>query len=442
MKKSDNFADKHRGGSRAGRQGLGTLLVVLFVALFATKQVMADTWGQQVAQFIGPIDDVVAEGQSLFVSEITDSSSDRIYLPFTKRIHSVMLRSLGRKGIRLVSDPVDADVYLFTNYFRTQEGLSLQTRLVDQEGDERSNSVTTIASELLPQSWDRRTLKDIAYEIAGKLDRKLYGQRFNTVLMDLSGGESESEGFISDFTITMNDYMREELNKLPPIAIRQAADGTTRSHRLKGKFMVTGNTVRLNYSLVRDEDGHMVTVVSTQFPLLSVPQGMKMYPENRYQVADSFDEKGGLVERIPLAVWVNHEDAVYKDGDRLEVSVRPDVDAYVRIFYVQSDGMVCQIQPSSPGESSFLEAGVVYTVGGKDDDVELIVSDTTTGQETIKVFASTTPIEERHLSSSFIESVNFSCMNGDYRMLKDMMTRGLKMKRRIQPVDEIQILVK
>jgi len=70
------------------------------------------------------------------------------------------------------------------------------------------------------------------------------------------------------------------------------------------------------------------------------------------------------------------------------------------------------------------------------------VSDTTTGQETIKVFASTTPVEERHLPSSFIASVNFSCMNGDYRMLKDMLTRGLKMKRRIQPVDEIQILVK
>jgi len=85
---------------------------------------------------------------------------------------------------------------------------------------------------------------------------------------------------------------------------------------------------------------------------------------------------------------------------------------------------------------------VVYTIGGEEDDVELIVSDTTTGQETIKVFASTTPVEERHLPSSFIESVNFSCMNGDYGMLKSMMTRGLNMKRNIRPVDEVKILVK
>lgn len=437
-----HFNDLLKRYMRASRQGLGSLLVVLCISLFAVQQAMAETWGQRVGQFIGPLDDVVAEGQSLFVSEVTDSSSDRIYLPFTKRIHNSMLRSLVNRDTRLVADSVDADVYLLTHYLRIPEGLSLQTRLVDQEGVELSSNAITIATRLLPQSWDKRTLKDVAYEIAGKLDRELYGQRLNTVLIGLSGGKSKSEEFISDFTITMNDYMREELNKIPSIIIRQAADGVSRSHRLQGKFMVIGNTVRLNYSLVRDEDGHIVTVVSTQFPLLSVPQGMKMYPENRYQVADSFDEKGGVVERIPLAVWVNHEDAVYRDGDRLEVSVRPGVDAYVRIFYVQSDGMVCQIQPSSPGESSFLEAGVVYTIGGKDDDVELIVSDTTTGQETIKVFASTTPVEERHLPSSFIESVNFSCMNGDYGMLKSMMTRGLNMKRNIRPVDEVKILVK
>ncbi len=169
---------------------------------------------------------------------------------------------------------------------------------------------------------------------------------------------------------------------------------------------------------------------------------MSIYPSNKNIVKDTFDKINASREKIPVDIWVNHANGVYRDGDRLEVSIRPNVDAYIRTFYVMSDGVICQIQPSSVGDAGFLTAGVVHTIGSKDDVVELIITDDTIGQEVIKVFASLTPIEERFLSTKYIEGVDYACIEGGYRSLKSGMTRGLKMKRSIHPVNEIEILVK
>jgi hypothetical protein len=401
----------------------------------------APPWIQQLNELGNSIANTKVATKSVYVDEIIDDSSYH-YLPFTKKIRGELIRALQKSGVNVTSNPAVAEAYLYTNYYLSREALSLESRVKDTKGNQLSSGSVMINHNLLPKSWDRRTLRNVVHEIAGKLDRELYGQRIDTVLRGLTGGELDSDEFISDFTIIMNDYMRDELNKVPSVMVREAADSTRRSHRLKGKFKVVGERVYLNYSLVKEMDSQLVTTASTQFSIRAIPQGMTIYPENRNQVAGSFDEKKGVTEQIPIVVWVNHKDALYKNDDRLEVSVRPDVDAYVRVFYVQSDGMVCQIQPSSPRESSLLQAGMVYVIGGKDDDIELIITDSTTGQESIKVFASATPVDEADLPISFIESVNFSCMSSDYRTLKNMMTRGLKMNRTIQPMKEIQLLIR
>jgi hypothetical protein len=295
---------------------------------------------------------------------------------------------------------------------------------------------------VLPKSWNKRTLKNISYEIAGKIDEKLAGQTLNILLVGLSGGESKSESFISDFTVAMNRYMTEELNSLPTIVIKKGSDDTKYLYKLKGKFRVDGNKIHLNYVLTKHSNQSIVATASTEFTMDSITDGMSIYPSNKNIVKDTFDKINASREKIPVDIWVNHANGVYRDGDRLEVSIRPNVDAYIRTFYVMSDGVICQIQPSSVGDAGFLTAGVVHTIGSKDDDVELIITDDTTGQESIKVFASLTPIEERFLPTKYIEGVDYACMEGGYRSLKSGMTRGLKMKRSIHPVNEIEILVK
>ena len=215
---------------------------------------------------------------------------------------------------------------------------------------------------MLPKSWNKRTLKNISYEIAGKIDEKLAGQTLNILLVGLSGGESKSESFISDFTVAMNRYMTEELNSLPTIVIKKGSDDTKYLYKLKGKFRVDGNKIHLNYVLSKHSNQSIVATASTEFTMDSITDGMSIYPSNKNIVKDTFDKSNASREKIPVDIWVNHANGVYRDGDRLEVSIRPNVDAYIRTFYVMSDGVICQIQPSSVGDAGFLTAGVVHTI--------------------------------------------------------------------------------
>ena len=323
------------------------------------------------------------------------------------------------------------------------EGLSLHASVASKMGKQFPGGSILLESKILPKSWNTRTLKDVAYEISGKLDRhnKIFGQTINTTMAGLSGGISEDESFISDFTVAMNEYMTEELNTLASITIKKDSRNQQQPYKLKGKFRINGNRVNLSYSLLKKVDGLVVAKVSTAFTMSSIPQGMSLYPDNKNAIKSAFDDVS-IDRKIPVDLWVNHENGIYKNDDRLEVFIRPNVDAYIRVFYVMSDGVICQIQPTSPKGSSFLPAGSVHTIGDKDDDVELIITNDTIGQEVIKVFASLTPIEERFLPTRYIEGVDYACTDDGYKGLKQGMTRALKMNRIIRPVNEIKILIK
>jgi hypothetical protein len=419
------------------------LFFISLTFILSTGVGATSTWNKEIDQFVSEIVSSELRDKKIYVTKIFDASQSPIYLPFTNQIYNRLISSLRKGGARVTSNLPSAKLYLNVSFYYSLEGLSLQGSVVDQEGLEVSSGSTMLMANTLPKAWNKRTLKNIAYEISGYIDEKIAGQRFNTILSGLSGGESKSEDFISDFTVVMNRYMIEELDNLPSILIKKGSDNFQRLYVLKGKFRVNGNKIHLSYILSKKSDGAIVATASTEFTMESIPQGMSIYPNNKSIVKSTFDGiDTSLREKIPVDVWVNHENSVYRDGDHLEVSVRSNVDAYIRAFYVMSDGVICQIQPTSPKDSGLLMAGVVYTIGSKDDDVELIITDDTTGQESIKVFASLTPIEERFLPTKYIEGVDYACMNGEYKRLKSEMTRGLKMKQSIHPVNEIKILVK
>jgi hypothetical protein len=419
------------------------VLILILLSVSLNTQVFAGTaWNQLVSNFANEFVTAEVQERRVFVYPISDLSKDQVYLPFADRIGSSIVSSLVTSGIQITNNPVDAELYLDIGFYRTPEGLSIQGSILNQDGIEIVSNSSMLTSEVLPKSWNKRTLKNISYEIAGKIDEKLAGQTLNILLVGLSGGESKSESFISDFTVAMNRYMTEELNSLPTIVIKKGSDDTKYLYKLKGKFRVDGNKIHLNYVLSKHSNQSIVATASTEFTMDSITDGMSIYPSNKNIVKDTFDKSNASREKIPVDIWVNHANGVYRDGDRLEVSIRPNVDAYIRTFYVMSDGVICQIQPSSVGDAGFLTAGVVHTIGSKDDVVELIITDDPIGQEVIKVFASLTPIEERFLPTKYIEGVDYACMEGGYKSLKSGMTRGLKMKRSIHPVNEIEILVK
>jgi hypothetical protein len=419
------------------------LIFILLVFSFSSGVSASSAWNNKISQLTNDIISVSSQKNTVYVSEVFDSSQDQIYLPFSNRIHASLSSSLIANGASVTNKYFDADFILTVNYTKSLEGLTLYASMTNKDGGKVSGGSILLASKILPENWNSRSLRNIAYEIAGKFDEKLLGQKINTVMSGLSGGESKSSDFISDFTVAMNEYMAEEFNALSSIAIKKDSRNSQNLYKIKGKFRVNGNKVSLSYKLLRKSDESIVAAASTEFTMDSIPQGMSMYPSNKNIAKNTFDDSSiNSSNRIPVDLWVNHTNGVYKDDDRLEVSIRPNVDAYIRVFYVMSDGVICQIQPTSIGDTGLLAAGVTHTIGSKDDDVELIITDDTIGQEVIKVFASLSPIEERFLPTKYIEGVDYACTDNGYKSLKSGMTRGLKMKRSIHPVNEIKILVK
>ncbi len=420
-------------------------LSVLSFPLYIQEAIAESGWEQEINEFAKEISTKIHKEHLLFVDIPQDASQEKIYLPFTKQIQFVLLESLRNQGVQVASAPIVSGVSLLTEFNLLPTGLRLHGRVIDSSGLELSSSTISIINDKLPSSWDERSLQTVAYEIAGKIEQSLLGQKLDTLMVGLSGGKAENDTFISDFTVIMNGYMRKELGDLPSIQLKRTPEDSHKIHQLKGKFRIVGDKVYLNYTLTRIEDGGVVAVASTQFPLSIVPHGMSMYPQNR-MIAHSFVDESNVDadKKIPVMVWVNHENAIYKDGDPLVVSIRPDIDAFVRVLYVQSDGGTCQIQPSLPGESSFLEGGKTYTIGGANDDVELIISDETKGQESIKVFASNIEILDRYLPTRFITGLNLSCIDGytNFKRKINERSRGLKVLRRMWPVSEVNLLVK
>lgn len=420
-------------------------IFILIYSIFAISlSVSASSeWTQKVDRLIINVFNANFKEKTIYVEKVFDSSQDHIYLPFSSQIDKHLISSIISNGALVTSNYLDANLVLTVSYIKSLDGLLLYGGLTNKVGAKISSNSILLESKILPKSWNSRSLKDIAYEVSGVFGEKLLGQKIDVVMSGLSGGETKDEDFISDFTVAMSEYMTEELNTLPSILIKKKSRHNEVPYIIKGKFRVNGDKISLNYQLLKRFGGVVVASVSTKFTMDSIPQGMLIYPSNRSVAKSAFDDSiSNLSNGIPVDLWINHANGVYKNNDRLEVSIRPNVDTYVRTFYVMSDGVICQIQPTSLKDSGFLTAGTVHTIGSENDDVELIITDDTIGQESIKVFASLTPIEERFLPTKYVEGVDYACTGDGYKSLKSGITRGLAMNQSTRPVNEIKILVK
>jgi hypothetical protein len=75
------------------------------------------------------------------------------------------------------------------------------------------------------------------------------------------------------------------------------------------------------------------------------------------------------------------------------------------------------------------------------DDIEMTITDSTLGQETIKVFTSLGQIDDKHLPKQFRAGQQLNCSVSDYNGLKRGLQRGLGLKYAVRPVSEVKIHV-
>ena len=424
---------------------LTVLLGLTFV--FPTSGFSSDwknTLTGAVSEIVGGVDGV----ETLYVSAPRDSASDRRYYPFMdKSVHRILVNSAQREGITIVDSPLDASHYLETEFGVRAKGLSLFFRLKPSDGTKASTSkILELEDGLLPEDWSKRTLRDIAYELASKLESALFGQQYRLIVGEFSGGQAETSGLVSEFSQLVRDDVREELGKLDMFDILSQESSDSADSKVIGRFRASGTEIIFRVMIFRHDDKRELANVSSRFSPRIVPDSVQIFPENKVIAEPTVDKPSntGVLEveetSIEVLLGVNHENRIYQAGDPLVIYLRPNKDLYARVYYVQSDGSICQILPYG-GSSGSLRGDRTYAIGDVGDDIEMIITDSTLGQETIKVFASLGQIDDSHLPHGFRAGQQLNCDVSDYGDLKERITRGLRLKYTVRPVAEVKILV-
>ena len=449
----------------AVRSAASVILILCLSALPFPGLAAEKNWQNLLEDSIVTLLTGLDRGAPVFVEAPVDASRENAYYAFANRLQPVIVSRILREGYHNVPSPLAAKLFLRTKFNVSGAGLTLVPSLVDAiSGAPVATTMVDLPASALPDSWNQRSLRDIAHELAAKLARArgvLFRFNVPVVIEKIVGGTASDDGFISEFGIAMQGYLREELghfSNLRPMSMSAGAVPGVKPYRLHGHYQVTGSDVILRLALL-DADGSLeVANVSSRFAVNRVPATLHLLPPNDQVAARSedsvLDARTTTVEsdttsepgqnnekpRTQLAIWTNKEDPVYFNDDTLVVYLKPEQDLYAKAYYVQSDGSVCEIFPIKGGDG-FLKGGEIRSIGDQNDLVELVISDETVGQEVVKVFTSSAPIDDRNIPKEFIDGPNVFCMEGDYGSLTAGLTRALKKRARVRPAAEFKILV-
>jgi hypothetical protein len=75
-----------------------------------------------------------------------------------------------------------------------------------------------------------------------------------------------------------------------------------------------------------------------------------------------------------IEVWTNRDD-VFRRGDKVKLYFRTDVDAYVTVFRIDTDGRVRVLFPANPFEDNYARGNQDYRVDPRDDGYTFRVDD-------------------------------------------------------------------
>jgi hypothetical protein len=403
----------------------------------------ANQWESDLKGMTTALMSPIEEGQSVFVSSARDRSPQALYYPFSRRIQEVISSgAINSKG-RLVDDSLSADYFIYPGFEVRSDAISLTLELISAaDGEMLAKKIGSLSRQNLPAGWDVRAPKDVAHELGMKLEKAIYPEKAKIVKGAMK--ITNKEGLISEFATTMMAYLGQELRRRKTFDLVTPTQATEGALELRGTYYQVGSEVVMELSLINSASDSVRASVETSLRRQDVPKQVALAPKNTVQANQMTESDDSLVPdglADVVSLWVNNDPPRYVDGDNLVVSVASKKDIYLRLYYIQSDGLICQIFPAGNNNPGFLRANRPYDVGGINDSVELIISNETQGQETIKAFASLGRIDDSSLPKQFIAAANMSCMTQGYANLQNGITRALRLKHKVRPVAEAQILV-
>ena len=220
-------------------------LMLLVVFILSHSSAFAGDWKNAVASAISEITSSVDGVEKLYVSVPRDAGADKRYYPFVdKSVGRVLEDSAQHEGITIVRSPLDASYYLRTEFDVTANGLSLFFALKAAGGTAVSASkILEIEKSLLEEDWNKRSLRDIAHELAVKLESALFGQQYRLIVGEFSGGKAETSGLVSQFSQLVREDVWEELGKLDMFEIVSRDSSDSADSKLIGRFRASGTEI-------------------------------------------------------------------------------------------------------------------------------------------------------------------------------------------------------
>lgn len=184
------------------------------------------------------------------------------------------------------------------------------------------------------------------------------------------------------------------------------SSATVKNFQLEEDIVTTASTGMLQHTRIdkQEQKGQEIcTSITAQISPVKLDEVIQQKAKAK-KVADAAQipvlTEGSSFE---LKLWTNKQPGeVYIEGEDLEISVRSNRDAFLKVDYYVADGTVVHLVPNMFVDDAFVQAGKTYTFGGRHARSGFRIT-SPFGAETIKAIASTNPLDSLLASEKPVE---------------------------------------
>ncbi len=129
------------------------------------------------------------------------------------------------------------------------------------------------------------------------------------------------------------------------------------------------------------------SLITVMMALLAFTAAASVSAENLVKEYNA--DRGG---DVAIEIWVDNEDGIYYEGEDITIHFRADRDCYVAIYSIDTRGDVNLLFPGNPWEKGLITGGEVYSIPGRYEDYDLVVTGPE-GIEYVQAVAAVDPLD-------------------------------------------------